>query len=155
MEEAPVGEKQQLQSKHISISQWQLTTVQVHNLSHPQYSHLQPVNTSAFPGFVCLCVRVWMRAQTHTCTCLLCVYVEQVWGCTHGWLSNRCWCSASAARPCSWIIKPRAIMAFTQINQSMLDTNCNWVSGYFLQHTWACSKCWVSIINGSCPTRGV
>lgn len=31
-------------------------------------------------------------------------------------------------------------MAFTQINQGTLDANCNWVSGYFLQHTWAGSK---------------
>lgn len=46
-------------------------------------------------------------------------------------------------------------MAFTQINQSILDANCNWVSGYFLQHTWACSKRWVSIMNGSCPSQGV
>lgn len=29
-------------------------------------------------------------------------------------------------------------MAFAQINQNMLDENCNWVNGYFLQHTWAC-----------------
>lgn len=116
-------------------------------------NHLAQVHFQT--SFLSLCVCVGVHTQTHTRTCLLFVYVEQVWGCTHGWLSNRCWCSASAARPCSWIIKPRAIMAFTQINQSMLDANCNWVSGYFLQHTWACSKRWVSIMNGACPTQGV
>ena len=103
---------------------------------------------------LCLsCACEWVHAQKHSHTCLLFVCVEQVWGCTHGWLSNRCWCSASAARPCSWIIKPRAITAFTQINQREQDAYGNWVSGYFLQHTWANSKRWVSIING-CRVAG-
>lgn len=112
-------------------------------------SHLAQVHS-----WLCVGLGVWVRAQTQPCTCLLFISVVQVWGSTHGWLSNRRWCSARPPRPCSWIIKPRAIMAFTQINQSMLDASCNWVSGYFLQHTWAGIKCWISIMNGSCPTQG-
>lgn len=69
--------------------------------------------------------------HTHTRTCVLFVQVEQMQVHTPGLLSNRCWCSARAAWPCAWIMKPRAIMAFTQINRGMLDANCNSVSGSF------------------------
>lgn len=40
-------------------------------------------------------------SDTHTRTCLLFVQVEQMQVHTPGLLSNRCWCSARAARPCA------------------------------------------------------
>lgn len=92
--------------------------------------------------------------SAHTFACLPAVCEAQVWGWTHGWLSNSCWCLAKAMPSCSWIIKLKVIVTFTQINRGLLDANCDWVSGYFLQYTWASSKPSVSIIDGSCTTQG-